>query len=113
MPRSAVDPVDATDVLAELVKADLRCRFERGQSPAVADYLDSFPELRAADSRVLSSGLRRILSQRRAREPHRISTRFAIGIRTGRALWSRSFSTIACSARRGWASLAASISRSR
>ena len=40
--------------MAELVKADLRCRFERGQTPAVADYLEHFPELRAADSRVLS-----------------------------------------------------------
>jgi serine/threonine protein kinase len=52
--RAAVDSGDAIDVLAELVKADLRCRFERGQTPAVADYLEQFPELRAADSRVLS-----------------------------------------------------------
>ena len=52
--RAAVDPGNAIDVLAELVKADLRCRFERGQTPAVADYLEQFPELRAADSRVLS-----------------------------------------------------------
>jgi serine/threonine protein kinase len=52
--RAAVDSVSAVEALAELVKVDLRCRFERGQTPAVAEYLDQFPELRAADSRVLS-----------------------------------------------------------
>lgn len=41
-------------MLTELVRADLRCRFARGQSPAVADYLGRFPELQTADSRVLS-----------------------------------------------------------
>jgi serine/threonine protein kinase len=41
-------------LLSELVKTDLRCRFARGQQPTVADYLDRFPELEAADSRVLS-----------------------------------------------------------
>jgi serine/threonine protein kinase len=52
--NSAVDSSDAVAVLAELVKADLRCRFERGQAPTAAEYLERFPELRAADSRVLS-----------------------------------------------------------
>ena len=46
--------VDAGDLLAELIKADMRCRFERGQSPTVADYMDQFPGLRDADSRVVS-----------------------------------------------------------
>ena len=32
--RAAIDPGNAIDALAELVKADLRCRFERGQTPA-------------------------------------------------------------------------------
>jgi serine/threonine protein kinase len=50
----AVDREDSVVVLAELIKADLRCRFSRGQSPTVAGYLDRFPELRNADSRVLS-----------------------------------------------------------
>src|SRR4051794_13529988 len=40
--------------LAALVKSDLRCRFERGQRPTVADYLARFPELRAQGDRVLS-----------------------------------------------------------
>ena len=40
--------------LGALIKTDLRCRFERGQNPAVAEYLDRFPALRAADSRVIS-----------------------------------------------------------
>jgi serine/threonine protein kinase len=41
-------------LLSELIKTDLRCRFARGQTPAVADYLSRFPELNEADSRVLS-----------------------------------------------------------
>lgn len=40
--------------LGTLIKTDLRCRFERGQIPAVAEYLDRFPDLREADSRVIS-----------------------------------------------------------
>ena len=52
--RKAIESVDEIDALAELVKADLQCRFARGQTPAVAEYLERFPELQAADSRVLS-----------------------------------------------------------
>jgi serine/threonine protein kinase len=52
--QSTVDSENAVALLAELVKADLRCRFENGQTPAVAEYLDQFPELGAADSHVLS-----------------------------------------------------------
>lgn len=48
------DSEDDVSVLAELVKADLRRRFEMGQTPTAAAYLELFPELRAADSRVLS-----------------------------------------------------------
>jgi serine/threonine protein kinase len=40
--------------LGALVKADLRRRFDLGESPAVHEYLGDFPELREADSRVLS-----------------------------------------------------------
>lgn len=40
--------------LAALIKADLRCRFERGQKVEVAGYLDQFPELRQDQSRVIS-----------------------------------------------------------
>ncbi len=46
--------VDSLGVLAELVKTDLRRRFDAGQRPTVAEYLDRFPELAGADSRVLS-----------------------------------------------------------
>ena len=52
--HGAVDSVSAVGLLAELVKTDLRCRFEKGQTPAVAEYLEQFPELEAAGSRVLS-----------------------------------------------------------
>src|SRR5262249_33602411 len=45
---------DSVVLLVELVKTDLRCRFARGQTPTVAGYLKRFPELQAADSRVLS-----------------------------------------------------------
>ncbi len=41
-------------VLAALVKADLRCRFDRGERPAAAEYLDRFPNLSGASDRVLS-----------------------------------------------------------
>ncbi len=30
-------------LLAELIRTDLRCRFARGQTPAVADYLGTVP----------------------------------------------------------------------
>jgi serine/threonine protein kinase len=52
--QSTVDSENAVALLAELVKADLRCRFENGQTPAVAEYLDQFPELEAEKSHVLS-----------------------------------------------------------
>jgi len=37
------DPDATASVLAALVKADLRCRFERGGRPEVNDYLDPSP----------------------------------------------------------------------
>jgi serine/threonine protein kinase len=40
--------------LAALVKADLRCRYARGESPAIAEYLKRFPELKALHDRVVS-----------------------------------------------------------
>jgi len=40
--------------LAALIKSDLRCRFERGQTAEVAHYLDRFPDLRQAHSRIIS-----------------------------------------------------------
>jgi serine/threonine protein kinase len=52
--RDAVDHGDSVGLLSELVKADLRRRFGKGESPTVAEYLERFPELRAANSRVLS-----------------------------------------------------------
>ena len=52
--RTAVGGVDSLGVLAELVKTDLRRRFDAGQRPTVAEYLERFPELAGADSRVLS-----------------------------------------------------------
>ncbi len=49
-----IDPSDSMAILAELIKADLRLRFDNGQSPTVASYLAQFPELCRTDSRVLS-----------------------------------------------------------
>jgi serine/threonine protein kinase len=40
--------------LCSLIKTDLRCRFERGQTVEVNRYLDCFPDLRQSDSRVIS-----------------------------------------------------------
>ena len=46
---------DATiPMLSALIKADLGCRFARGDRPEVNDYLDRFPELRDRGERVLS-----------------------------------------------------------
>jgi len=49
-----IDPSDSVAILAELIKADLRLRFDHGQSPTVASYLEQFPKLCQTDSRVLS-----------------------------------------------------------
>jgi serine/threonine protein kinase len=49
-----IDPTDSMAILAELIKADLRLRFDGGQSPTVASYLEQFPKLCQTDSRVLS-----------------------------------------------------------
>jgi serine/threonine protein kinase len=48
------DSGESTVMLTELVRTDLRCRFARGQTPRVADYLERFPQLESANSRVLS-----------------------------------------------------------
>jgi serine/threonine protein kinase len=41
-------------LLASLIKADLRCRYARGEAAAVAEYLERFPALREEGDRVLS-----------------------------------------------------------
>jgi serine/threonine protein kinase/tetratricopeptide (TPR) repeat protein len=48
------DPEESISVLVAMVKADLGCRFTRGERPAAADYLERFPALRSHDDRVLS-----------------------------------------------------------
>ncbi len=40
--------------LAALIKSDLRCKFERGQTAEVTDYLERFPDLGQAHSRIIS-----------------------------------------------------------
>lgn len=50
----AIGPGDSIVMLAELIKADLRARFEMGQRPTVASYLEQFPQLCQTDSRVVS-----------------------------------------------------------
>src|SRR5262249_56450420 len=46
--------VDSVGVLVELVKADLRRRFDAGQRPTAAEYLERFPELASDDNPALS-----------------------------------------------------------
>jgi len=53
-PRAPLDRDERLVCLTSLIKSDLRRRFERGEPTAAADYLDEFPELRQADSRVVS-----------------------------------------------------------
>jgi serine/threonine protein kinase len=45
---------DSVGVLVELVKADLRRRFDAGQRPTAAEYLERFPELACQDNPALS-----------------------------------------------------------
>ncbi|HEU5119209.1 MAG TPA: hypothetical protein VFT74_21645, partial [Isosphaeraceae bacterium] len=42
------------NLLSALVKIEIIARFENGQCPTVREYLDRFPELRAADEQVIS-----------------------------------------------------------
>ena len=48
------DPARAVRLLSALVKADLRCRFERGERPAVVEYLRLYPDLGGHPERVMS-----------------------------------------------------------
>jgi serine/threonine protein kinase len=50
----SVEDEDSVLLLSELIKTDLRCRYARGQSPSVGEYLETFSQLKGANSRVLS-----------------------------------------------------------
>jgi serine/threonine protein kinase len=66
----AADPIDPLVLLAALVKADLRLRFDQGQTPTAAGYLRVFPELLRCESRVLSLVYEEYcLSEERGRVP--------------------------------------------
>jgi len=66
----AAGPLDSLGFLAALVKADLRVRYDQGQTPTAAGYLQRFPELRGSDSRVLSLVYEEYcLSEERGRAP--------------------------------------------
>jgi len=66
----AAGPVDSLGLLAALVKADLRLRYDQGQTPTAAGYLQRFPELRGSDSRLLSLVYEEYcLSEERGRAP--------------------------------------------
>lgn len=52
--RAAQGPGAPIEVLAALVKSDLRWRYSRGERPSVADYLARFPALRGLRDRVVS-----------------------------------------------------------
>ena len=86
--------VDSLGLLVELIKADLRCRFDQGQTPTVAAYLERFPELRGADTRVLSLIYEEFcLSEERGLRPTWSPS--ANVIRIGRTRWPRSSGIIA------------------
>lgn len=53
-PHMGLDVDERMVCLSGLIKADLRRRFERGETVPVASYLDDFPQLRDTDSRVVS-----------------------------------------------------------
>ncbi|MBV8609225.1 MAG: serine/threonine protein kinase, partial [Singulisphaera sp.] len=52
--RSRQGAAGSISLLASLIKADLRCRYARGEAAAVAEYLEQFPALRDEGDRVLS-----------------------------------------------------------
>ena len=76
----AIDPADSLGLLAALVKADLRLRYDQGQTPTTGSYLDQFPELRDSDSRVLSLVYEEFCL-REERDGAPMSTRFATDTR--------------------------------
>ena len=63
-------------LLAELIRTDLRCRFARGQTPTVAEYLGRFPELASRRQPRPEPDLRGILPERGARRSRSTSTSF-------------------------------------
>ena len=63
--------VDSVGMLVELVKADLRRRFDAGQRPTAAEYLERFPELVAGRQPSAEPGVRRILPVRGMRRRRR------------------------------------------
>jgi len=52
--RGPLDEEHELACLSGLIKADLRRRFERGETPAVSGYLEAFPELQQVNNRMLS-----------------------------------------------------------
>ncbi len=52
--RGRFRPDTATYGLAELVKADLKQRYRRGERPTAREYLERYPELAGKDGRALS-----------------------------------------------------------
>jgi serine/threonine protein kinase len=52
--RQPLDEEQELACLSGLIKVDLRRRIERGETPGVAGYLDAFPQLQHADSRMVS-----------------------------------------------------------
>lgn len=51
---AGLGPTRSLADLSALVKVDLQYRFDRGERPTAADYLERFPELAASDDRVVS-----------------------------------------------------------
>jgi serine/threonine protein kinase len=52
--NASTGSLDDLTLLSELVKAELKFRFDRGEQPEVTEYLQRFPALRTNDDRVLS-----------------------------------------------------------
>ena len=88
----AVGAVDSVGVLVELVKADLRRRFDAGQRPTAAEYLERFPELGVRRQPGAELGVRGILPLRgvRRRRRRRVVLRPIPGLE--KLAGSRSFS---------------------
>ncbi len=68
---ASLAPDGAVEVLAALIKADLRCRFERAEAPYVASYLDRFAPPEGGPRPRRQPRLRGILPPRGARRAAR------------------------------------------
>ena len=84
--------------LCALIKTDLRCRFERGQTVDVNRYLDRFPDLHRGTAESSASSMRNSASVKNVVIPRKLRL-FVTAIQLGKSRSNRSCSITVFSAR--------------